>query len=334
MEMPPACRAGLEAYQKKDFAGAERSLKQCLELRPDLLTAHLQLCGIYQNQGRDEDLYQIASNAIKRFPEEKRFYLAVGYLAGRKGDYDETIEVLSEAFRRWPGDPAVREPLSRAHFERGLASLDQGEHPSAETDLRKVLELSPDHFEAMLNLGRALHNLEQSTEALQLFDRVFIRSPRTPLVQFHRGIVLYDMGDYDAAVAALDLEIQSNTSYPPSYLFRGLALAHKGEWEKALADLTVASRQMPESAEAAYSSGRCLHRLGRKAEAETAFRRSIELNPSDPRVYTSLGRLLLERGRLEEGREMLQRGRELHAQNRETRPGEVLYEGIKPSRKP
>ena len=111
-------------------------------------------------------------------------------------------------------------------------------------------------------------------------------------------------------------------------------MTKKGEWEEALADLNVASRQMPKNSEAAYGRGRCLHRLGRHPEAEAALRLSIVLNPEDPRTHNSLGRLLIETGRTEEGTSALAKARELHAKNRATRPGEVRYEADKAKKKP
>jgi len=320
------CRRGAEAYQAKDFARAEGLLLSCIESQPRAVTPYLQLCGVYQQLGKEQQLADTALKALDLFPGEKRFYLAAGYFTARGGDYNTSIETLSRALQRWPRDPPITTQLMQGYMARGLEHLDRGRHEEAAADLRQVLELEPDNVNALLNLGRALHNLEDSLGALQSFERVLELDPETPLIQFHRGLVLHDMGTYDAAIEALSSEIAGGSFHPPSFLFRGLALAKGGEWEAALSDFTIAAERMPASSEAAFGRGRCLHRLGRKDEAEAAFRRSITLNPDDPRAHDSLGRLLVESGRIEEGKEELAKSRKLHAKNRSTKPGDVSHE--------
>ena len=106
---------------------------------------------------------------------------------------------------------------------------------TAEKHLRNATELSDGNIEAHLNLGRALHNLNRSTEAVAQFDKVIALDPKTPLAWFHRGMVLQSLGELDQAIADLTTEIKLNPEYPPSYFFRGRALMTKGEWNEALA---------------------------------------------------------------------------------------------------
>lgn len=320
------CREGAARFQQGDLQQAELLLKECLRQRPDHYPAYLQLCGLYQRQGRGEDLNAVAEEGLQRFPEDIRFYLTVGIHAGRTEEYDRAISVLSDALARWPDSGPVRENLLQAYVARGLLRLDRQDNAGAADDLEQALALDETNTEALLNLGRALHNLHRSADALEAFDRALEQNPEIPLIHFHRGMVLQSLGEYDLAIQALDREIQGNPGYPPSYYFRGLCHQFKADWEKAAADLEEAVRRMPEHELARYELGRTLVRLGRSSEAEAAFRRSLELNPNGTKALNSLGRLLMRRGEAEEARRLFDRAARIRAEERSADPGEIRFE--------
>jgi Tfp pilus assembly protein PilF len=194
-EMPPSsaedpCQSGLEALDRKEFAAAETRLKDCLKNAPPTVAPYLALCGLYQSQGRTKDLHEVALAGLQRFPQEKRFYLTVGIQAGQEERYERAIEVFSEGFRRWPDDANLRKNLASAHLLLGMKQLDEAKNQEAESHLRKATQLADNDVEAHLNLGRALHNLSRSVEALAEFDRVLALNAQTPLAHFHRGLVL------------------------------------------------------------------------------------------------------------------------------------------------
>jgi tetratricopeptide (TPR) repeat protein len=326
------CKLGSEALERRDLQQAEGLLKQCMAAYPAQLLPYIQLCALYQLQGKPDELHRVASAGLKKFPEEKRFYLTVGTQAGREKRYERALEVFSEGFRRWPDDQRFRDNLASSHLGIGMKFLDQGKNREAEKHLRQATELAKDDLEAHLNLGRALQNLNQSLEALAEFDRVLELDPRLSLAHFHRGLVRHGLAEYDRAIEDFGREIEITPDYPPSYLFRGLARIARGEWAGALPDLELAAARMPENAKAQYGRARCLNQLGRKSEAEAGFRKTIELDPSDPGPLNALGRLLVETGRSEEAEPLFQQGARLEKERRSAAPGEIQFESSRPRR--
>jgi len=323
---PDTCRQAAEANQKGDFAEAENLLKECLSENPESITPYLWLCALYQSQGREDDLHSVALRALDRFPGEKRFYLTVGTHAGRAGQCDEAAEVLSAGFTRWPLDSALHDNLVQALLCRGMNSLDEGDNESAASDLKRVLELDSDNLEALLNLGRALHNLQRSGEALQAFDRVFQLSPETPQIRFHRAAALSAVGRFDEAIESLNEEVRSQPDHAPSYYFRGVAYFYKGNWERAFSDLKVAVEGMPVFNDAVYRLGRCYEHFGMDEEAEAAFRKSARLDPSDVRPLYALGSLLARSGRVDEAQEMFKKAvDEYTAENISSKSGTLQF---------
>ncbi len=306
------CRLGSVRVSAGDPAGALPLIERCVQLHPDDLQWRLRLCALYQQLERDRDLYHAALEGLRRFPQEKRFYLTAANRAARYAGIQSAVDLLSEAFRRWPDEEPFREALAEALLVRGLERFDGEDYPGAEADLRRVLELSPDHVEALLNLGRIQHNLLRREEALASFDRVLAVAPETSLIQFHRGVVLHSLNQNDLALEALNLELQHNPEHAVSYYFRGLVLKSLQRYGEALADLEVAARLMPGYREVFFESGRCLEALGRYTEAEQAYRTSFRLDPKEPKALFSLGQMLQRIGRQPEARAVLEQARALY----------------------
>jgi Flp pilus assembly protein TadD len=328
------CDQARDALQRRDLSAAEGLLKQCATANPTLLGPVLDLCGVYQAQGRGEDLVRTASEGIKRFPAERRFYLTVANYAGRSGQYERALEVFGEAHRRWPQDEQFKNGLASAHLYLGTQQLDKGQNAEAEQHLRQAVTLSEQDVDARLNLGRALHNLNRSVEAEEEFNRVIALDPKVPLARFHRGMVRQALGDLDAAIADLSEEIRQNPAYPPSYFSRGKAYQTKGLLNEALADLDVAVQKMPDNGRAVFARGRCRLQLGLVADAEADFRKAMSLEPDNPEPINALAQLLWRSGKKQEAELLFQQGREKGKASRTAQPGEIRFEGsTKPIRR-
>jgi tetratricopeptide (TPR) repeat protein len=310
------CTEATAALQRREFAQAEALLKQCIAAHPDQLLPHIQLCSIYQSQGRESDLQKAALEGMKKFPAEKRFYVTVGNRAGRDKRYQQAIEVFSEAVKRWPDDERMRHNLASAHLGLGMQLMEANKYGEAEAQLRSATKLSPDDVEAHWNLGRALHNLLRSDEAVREFDTVIKLDAQLARAHFDRGVVLYQLRDFGRAIEDFNREIEINPSYPPSYLFRGLARLDTADLDGAIQDLDMAVGRMPEVLRAHYARARCLQRLGRPGEAETEFRTAMGLDPSDPAPVGALARLLMQTGRKEEAEQLSQKAKELMTERR------------------
>jgi tetratricopeptide (TPR) repeat protein len=320
------CHEGARALERRDLDGAEKLLRQCLDQDPPEAAPYLMLCGVYQLRQDSDALYRTASKGLKRFPDEPRFYLTVGTHDARAGRYDDAIKIFEEGLRRWPEDRQVVSLLASSHYARGAELLDGGENEAAAKHLSRATKLTPDYVEAHLDLGRALHNLLRSADALAAFNRVIELDPQTPLAQFHRGLTYYSMGEFDRAIEDLDEEIAGNPGYPPAYLVRGLARLESAEWATALADLEIAVARMPGNSQAWHGRARALVQSDRLNEAEKALRKAMELDPEDPAPVNTLVSVLTRLDRSAEARPLRQKAAELARARRSAGPGEIRFE--------
>jgi tetratricopeptide (TPR) repeat protein len=323
------CHTGAEALNARDLKRAEVLLERCVQQDSATVESYLMLCGLYQLQQDSQGLYRVALEGLKKFPDEKRFYLTVGTHEARQKRYEEAVETLAGALRRWPQDSKLKSLLASSHFAQGSQLLDKGQNEAAVKHLEAAAALAPDDVEAQLNLGRALHNLLRHTEALAAFDKALALDPSLPLVHFHRGLSLYSLGEFDASAKELAKEIERNPDYPPAHLVRGLSLLATADWSGALADLEIAATKMPDSAKAQYSRARALVQLGKIAEAEEGLRKAAALEPGDPAPLNTLVTVLMRLGRTEEARRLAARAAEVARDRRTADPGEIRFESFR-----
>jgi tetratricopeptide (TPR) repeat protein len=300
------CRDGAAALERRDFASAEAHLKQCQTLQGYLL-----LAGVYQATQKPEALYATVIAGMKKFPEEKRFYLTAGSHEARQKQYESAVKTFEAAYRKWPDDAKLRSLLASGHFARGTELLNAGNNEQAVISLRRAAELSPDDIEAQMNLGRALHNVLHHSEALKAFDKVVALNASTPLVYFHRGMALHALGEFDKAIADLTKEINAKPDYPPARLVRGLAYIANAAWDQAAADLQAAAAAMPDNSQAQYGYARSLIQLGKLEDAEGPLRKAMAADSADPAPVNTLVSLLHRLGRSDEARALSRRAADL-----------------------
>jgi Flp pilus assembly protein TadD len=307
-----SCHDGADAVRRRDFNAAEPLLTRCVQSSSATLEAFVLLCGVYQAQGKADALAQTSLEAIKRFPEDKRFYLSAGTIAGRQKKFKDAIAVLESAVKRWPEDEKLRSLLASSYFGRGTELLDAGNNEDAVRDLKRATELAPADAEAYLNLGRALHNALRYEDALA----AFAKAGPVPLIHFHRGLALYSLGEFEKSVAEINAQIAADAGYPPSYLVRGMARLAKGEFAEAAPDLEKAAAEMPNDANAQMSCARALVQLGRLADAEPRLRKAIDLDPANPAPVNTLVSVLVRLDRAEEARALARHAAELARRKR------------------
>ncbi len=187
------------------------------------------------------------------------------------GRFEEALAAFHEAARR---SPALVEPLA---LEIGKLELDQGHLDAATENARLALAANP--LEAHLLLGG-------------------VASARGDLATAER--------EARAAIGSAD--------HPrlPGLLLLARVLVDRGRFGEALAAIEqaaarVATGASPPVATLEAARGDALARLGRAAEAESAFRREIEQFPGSTEAYTRLAVLLAAQRRFGEIEPLLDR---------------------------
>lgn len=108
----------------------------------------------------------LSAQAYKRLigtPLESAGYRGLGLLAGARGSYAESVQLLKQAQRQTPTDALLLSDL-------GYASLRAGQIDEARLPLMQALQLRPDNTQAQSNLALYLEVTDQRDEANRLME--------------------------------------------------------------------------------------------------------------------------------------------------------------------
>lgn len=167
-------------------------------------------------------------------------------------------------------------------FSVALA-LQQAEQWAAAEDLyRTILEVAPDHADALHFSGVLAHQRGRSDEAVELIERSLALAPEQADWYSNLGIVLQHRLRLDEAIAAYRSAIALDPLHANAHSNLGVILRAKGEVAEAETAYRAAIRIDPEHSDAYHNLGVLLNAQKRTREAAHCFSKVITLRPKDP----------------------------------------------------
>jgi tetratricopeptide (TPR) repeat protein len=103
------------------------------------------------------------------------------------------------------------------------------------------------------------------------------------------GLVSYESGDLEQAIANYTKAIESAPTYAEAYYRRGVAYYDSGDLKRAISDHTKAIDLDPAYADAYLNRGTAYHDSGYLEQAIADYTRAIELDPVRPSAYVLRG---------------------------------------------
>ncbi len=140
-----------------------------------------------------------------------------------------------------------------------------------------------------------------------LYGHVLQMAPDADLPRLNYGVVLYDRGDYSAAVGQYREVIRLRPRDPDAYNNLGNALWALGQHEEAMDAYAAALERSPGHADAHVGLGYALSQAGKLDEAIEHYRRALAGRPNHVRAWNNLGNALLNRSEVQPAIEALQK---------------------------
>jgi Flp pilus assembly protein TadD len=183
-----------------------------------------------------------------------------------------------------------------SYNNEGVILKESGRTDAAIPAFEHALTLDPNLASALWNLSDILYargsDLDRSD---QLLARAAANGlPEAPKFVIGRAIGYQRSGHSDRSLALVTAAITANPREPQYWLFRGRYRVEEHDCRGAVADFDQAERLQPDNPAAYASDGIASLCVGDRARAARAFRRSLALDPNQPKVtefLRSLGRL-------------------------------------------
>jgi predicted TPR repeat methyltransferase len=205
-----------------------------------------------------------------------------------------------------PEDESVTVGLDEA-FAIALCAHREGRYPEAAVVYRQILEVVPEHVDALHFLGVAEHQAGRTQVALTLLDRALALAPEHADALCNRGNVHRSLHRLDEAEADYRKSIGLRPDDPNTLGNLGTVLRARGDLDGAVAAFRAALAKNPEHASTWQNLGDTFEAMQRRSDATAAYQEAARLAPASADMFRNFGFALYAEGRVREAVEMYRR---------------------------
>jgi Flp pilus assembly protein TadD len=240
---------GQIAEEQKHYGRAIEWYKQ-IEAGDQALPARIRTAGAIAKQGRVDE----ARDYLKRIEagptEQVQLLVAEAQLLRDASRYADALDMLDQALQKSPDQPELL-------YDHALTAEKLERFDVAEAQLRKLIQVKPDHAHAYNALGYSLADRNQRLpEARKLIEKAVELAPEDYFILDSLGWVLFRQGDLAGAA-------------------RELRRAYAGRPD----------------AEIGAHLGEVLWAMGERAEAEKVWKEALESGPENETLKKTIQRL-------------------------------------------
>lgn len=196
---------------------------------------------------RDEDAMQLLTNAVTESPNDQtlreahvQLHVSIAQGAISREELDSAQDTLKDGLQRYRGDTSLR-------YARALLYQAQGRNRRSANALESLVRDQPDDAGFLNALGYLLTDqMSRHEQALEYLTEALALEPANPAIIDSMGWVLFNLGDYEAALSLLQraYELFPDAEVAAHIVDTQWAL---GNHEQALELLQQKLRENPES---------------------------------------------------------------------------------------
>ena len=177
-------------------------------------------------------------------------------------------------------------------LQQALALHRAGRLPEAETLYRHILQMEPNHPDALHFLGVLAQQVGKHEIAVELIGKAIKCRADYPEAHYNLGIALYALGKIDAAAASYRQALALKRDYAEAHYNLGIALKEQGKLDEAINSFRQALKLKPDYAEARHNLGVTFSELGKLDEAVNCYKKTLSLKPDYVRSYKGLAQIV------------------------------------------
>jgi protein O-GlcNAc transferase len=185
-------------------------------------------------------------------------------------------------------------------MQAALEHHQAGRLPQAEALCRQILQLEPNHPDALHYLGVMAHQVGRNEVAVELISKAIRANPSSPIYYNNFGNALHDQGKLGEAIASYYKALSFEPDFAEAHNGLGNALKDQGKLDEAVASYHKALSFKPDLARAHNNLGLLLQEQGKLDEAVASYHKALSLKPDSAETHNNLGLLLQEQGKLDE----------------------------------
>jgi tetratricopeptide (TPR) repeat protein len=229
-------RRATAAFNAGQPDAARQLCEQGLAREPRDPMLHHLLAAVLFSKGETQSARSHIETSLAKRPENTAARLLAARIARAIQDFDGALRHLDRVIAMAP---------QREAFLEKARTLDQAGHRLAAREAwRAILDVIPQHSEAMARLGRSAWEDGDHAVALSLLERA-VATEAPASAWFDLGLVRQDLRDYDKAAAAYRRALELKPDYAEAALNLGTVLQEKGDLDGAMLAYRDAYRLRP-----------------------------------------------------------------------------------------
>jgi tetratricopeptide (TPR) repeat protein len=297
--------------KQKSMEEALRVLASAVQLEPEYLPTRLRLGEALVETGKSEAAEKVYEGILRDYPDSAEAYYGLGRVRAGRGDQAAAAESYRKACELFPAYGAAHYGLAMAYRKLGRVSEAQEQANLHERnpyiippvpdplrdELRALDSSGAGHLERGVQLeavGRINDAIAETEKALEL-DPSIVKAHVNLLILYGRIGNAKKAEEHYKAVAALD-----PAQLPDAYYNYGVLLVKEGNFEEAEKAFRKTLEIAPTNDAAHDNLGYLLERQGKLAEAASEYRKALEANPSSRQAHFKLGRILVNQQQYQE----------------------------------
>jgi tetratricopeptide (TPR) repeat protein len=289
--------------------------------------------------------FRLWQDALKKSPNTYRPHNNLGKAYYERKDPETAVQHFRKSIALEPLHP---EP----HYNLASVLLDFGRNGEAEKEYRAAIRSNPDYYQAHLGLGSALVQNGLPNEAIESFQKAIESHQRVtdhlayPVAHLNIGEALARQGRYPDAIREWQIAVQQQSSLIEAHYNLGTVWLITGElkfaeqafltclkldtgfdrahfnlarvyqkqklWDRANDHMQTFINQKGPHAGAYFEMAVNHQQAGRYNEAESYYRKSIDLDSGHLYANLNLGHLLMGKGKKDLAKAQLQRALSLN----------------------
>jgi len=163
---------GVERRGYNDLAGAAKYYRKALQFKPDLVEARINLGVVLGDLGQTDAAFSTFADALE-YVQDTKLHADILSNTGHLylGMAERDSKHLADSERFFTMAVNVMPTHVSSHYNLGVSYTERGMYRAARSSYERVLELSPGHTQARLNLANTYYFLEQDIgETIKHFD--------------------------------------------------------------------------------------------------------------------------------------------------------------------
>jgi predicted Zn-dependent protease len=257
-------------------------LEAVLAAAPDFAHVMVDLARAYRAQGRLQSAAALLRKALEQDATLHEGWRLLGDLLVNLGDFSGA----NRAYQKFI-DTDVHAPI----LDEAAQCMGREDGKKAEVIFRRILHENPNHIGALCGLAAISLGAGYPRDAERLLKHALKQSAHMPLIRRGLSQAYLEAGELAEAEAAVRHSLLIDGDSAPSWVLLASVLAHTMRQTAALDAYDRALRIDARQFRVVLSRGHVLKTLGRRAEAEAAYRRCLELQPDFGEAYYSFADL-------------------------------------------